>query len=348
MLFNLGKFKISKNSRPLLIAEISCNHCGSLEKAKKIILEAKKQGADLVKFQTYEASSMTVNSDRNIFKIQQGIWKGKKLWDLYNEAKTPFSWQKELFKYAKKVGILAFSTPYDIKAVELLEKLNCPIYKVASFELTDLPLIKRISKTNKPIIISTGMANLNEINEATQVIKKTNNNKFIILYCVSNYPSELKDFHLNNIKILEKKFKCFVGLSDHSKDLSVASMAVAMGAKIFEKHVALENQKSGFDISFSLKGNEIGRFVKKINFAWKSIKSNKYAVDNSQNLMKKYRRSIFIVSDVEKNEKITKKNIRVLRPDGGGLKPKQFLKVIGKRFKRSLKKNQPLKLSMIK
>ena len=155
-----------------------------------------------------------------------------------------------MFKYAKKVGILAFSTPYDIKAVELLEKLNCPIYKVASFELTDLPLIKRISKTNKPIIISTGMANLNEINEATKVIKKTNNNKFIILYCVSNYPSELKDFHLNNIKILKKRFKCFVGLSDHSKDLSVASMAVAMGAKILKNMWLLKIKKGALIFLF--------------------------------------------------------------------------------------------------
>ena len=152
MKFNLGKFKISDNSRPLLIAEISCNHCGSLKKAKKIILEAKRQGADLVKFQTYEANSMTLKSDKEIFKIQKGIWKGKKLWDLYNKAKTPFSWQEKLFEYAKKIQITAFSTPYDISAVNLLEKLNCPIYKIASFELTDLPLIKRISQTNKPII----------------------------------------------------------------------------------------------------------------------------------------------------------------------------------------------------
>ena len=348
MIFNLGKFKISENSRPLLIAEISCNHCGSLKKAKKIIHEAKKQGADLVKFQTYEANSMTINSNKKIFKIKKGIWKGKKLWDLYNKAKTPFSWQSELFKYANKIGILAFSTPYDVKAVELLEKLNCPIYKIASFELTDLPLIKKISETSKPIIISTGMANLKEIHEAIQIIKKTKNNKFIILYCVSNYPSELKDFHLNNIKILQKKFKCYVGLSDHSKDLSVASMAVAMGAKIFEKHIALENQKNGYDISFSLKGNEIGNFASKINLAWKSVNNNKYSVNDSQNLMKKFRRSIFIVKDVKKYEKITIKNIKILRPDGGGLKPKDFFRVIGKRFKKSFKKNQPLKFTMIK
>ena len=348
MKFNLGKFKISDNSRPLLIAEISCNHCGSLKKAKKIILEAKRQGADLVKFQTYEANSMTLKSDKEIFKIQKGIWKGKKLWDLYNKAKTPFSWQEKLFEYAKKIRITAFSTPYDINAVNLLEKLNCPIYKIASFELTDLPLIKRISQTNKPIIISTGMANLNEISAAVKIIKRTNNNKFIILYCVSNYPSELKDFHLNNIKILKKKFNCYVGLSDHSKDLSVASMAVAMGAKIFEKHIALKNQQNGFDISFSLKGNEIGAFVKKINLAWKATSVKKYTVDKSQNVMKKFRRSIFIVNNVKKNEKISHSNIKILRPDGGGLKPRDIHKILGKKFKKSYKKDQPLKLSMIK
>tara|TARA_B100001057_G_C22798528_1_gene930631 strand:- start:39 stop:1085 length:1047 start_codon:yes stop_codon:yes gene_type:complete len=348
MKFNLGKFKISDNSRPLLIAEISCNHCGSFAKAKRIILEAKKQGADFVKFQTYEADSMTLNSDQKIFTIQKGIWKGKKLWDLYNDAKTPFSWQKKLFSYAKKIGITAFSTPYDIKAVKILEKLNCPIYKVASFELTDLPLVKRISQTNKPIIISTGMANLNEINDAIKIIRRTNNNKFIILYCVSNYPSKPQDFHLNNIKILKKKFRCFVGLSDHSKDLSVASMAVAMGAKIFEKHIALKNQKTGLDISFSLKGDEIGKFVRKINLAWKATSSKKYTVDESQNVMKRFRRSIFIVNNVRKNEKISHSNVKILRPDGGGLKPRDIYKVIGKRFRKSYKKDQPLKSNMIK
>ena len=181
----LDRYLITKKSRPLLVAELSCNHCGSLILAKKIIKEAKMQGADLIKFQTYEPETMTLKSEKSVFKIKKGLWKNKKLWELYDKAKTPFSWQKKLFAYAKQINIPAFSTPYDESALNLLEKINCPIYKIASFELTDLPLIKKISETKKPVIISTGMASLKEIEDAVKILK--GKNKFIILYCVTNY-----------------------------------------------------------------------------------------------------------------------------------------------------------------
>jgi len=348
MKINLDKFVISKKSRPLLIAEISCNHCGSLKLAKRIIKEAKKQGADFVKFQTYEPKNMTLKSNKRIFKIDKGLWKGKKLWDLYNKAKTPFSWQKDLFQYARKIKIPAFSTPYDVSAVNLLEKLNCPIYKVATFEVTDIPLIARISETKKPIILSTGMASLKEIDEAIKVIKKTKNNKFVILYCVTNYPARFRDFHLNNIKILQKKYNCFVGLSDHSKDNAIASLAVGMGAKIFEKHVALKNQKKSFDIAFSLKGDEIGDFSKTIKYAWNSISNENFKISSSQNLMKKYRRSIFITKNVKKNEIVTDENIAILRPNGKGIQPKYLKSVLGKKFKSNLPFGTALKWKNIK
>ena len=346
MNITLDKHSISKNSRPLLIAEISCNHCGNLKLAKKIIKEAKLQGADFVKFQTYQPENMTLKSENKIFKIDKGLWKGKKLWDLYDKAKTPFSWQKELFQYAKKIKISAFSTPYDENAVDLLEKLNCPIYKVASFELTDLPLIKKISETKKPVIISTGMGTLNEIEDAIKILK--GKNKFIILYCVTNYPASFEDFNLYNIKILQKKFGCYVGLSDHSNDKSIASLSVGMGAKVFEKHVALKNQPKSFDYDFSLKGKEIGDFVKTINEAWKTIQKGKYKVSSSQNLMKKYRRSIFITKDVLKNQRITKENIKILRPNGNGLQPKHFYKILGKKFKSNYRSGTPLLKAHIK
>lgn len=342
----LDKHIISKNSRPLLIAEISCNHCGSLKLAKKIIKEAKIQGADFVKFQTYEPKTMTLKSKNKIFRIDKGLWKGKELWDLYDKAKTPFKWQKELFQYAKKIKISAFSTPYDESAVDLLEEINCPIYKVASFELTDLPLIKKISKTKKPVIISTGMASLKEIEDAVKILK--GKNKFIILYCVTNYPASFKDFNLYNIKILQKKFNCFIGLSDHSNDKSIASLSVGMGAKIFEKHVALKNQPKSFDYDFSLKGKEIGEFASTINKAWKSIKKRKYTVSPSQEIMKKYRRSIFIIKNVLKGEKITTNNIKVLRPNADGLEPKYFEKIIGMKFKSNYKSGTPLLKNYIK
>ena len=247
MNLKLGKKIINENSKPLLIAEMSCNHCGSFFTAKKIILASKKMGADFIKFQTYEPHTMTIKTKNKLLQIQDGLWKGKYLWDLYKKAQTPFSWQKKLFAYARKIGIEPFSTPYDHTAVDLLEKIKCPIYKIASFELTDLPLIKKIAKTKKPIIISTGMAEMNEIEDAIKIIKKYGNKNFIILYCVSTYPAVEKDFHLYNIKILQNKFKCFVGLSDHSNSPKIASLAVSMGAKIFEKHVALQKQKKGFE-----------------------------------------------------------------------------------------------------
>lgn len=346
MKINLDKYLITKNSRPLLIAEISCNHCGSLKLAKKIIKEAKLRGADFVKFQTYEPETMTLKSEKKIFKINKGLWKGKKLWDLYDKAKTPFEWQKKLFAYAKKLNISAFSTPYDESALDLLESLNCPIYKIASFELTDLPLIKKISETKKPVIISTGMASLKEIEEAIKILKGKNN--FIILYCVTNYPARFEDFDLYNIKILQKKFGCFVGLSDHSNDNSVASLSVGMGAKIFEKHVALKNQPKSFDYDFSLKGKEISDFAKTINAAWKSIQRGKYKVSSSQEIMKKYRRSIFITKNVSKNEEITKNNIKVLRPNGKGLEPKYYDRIIGKKFKSNYLSGTPLFKKYIK
>ena len=347
MKLRLGKKIIDENSKPLLIAEMSCNHCGSLQTAKKIIAESKKMGADFIKFQTYEPHTMTIKADNKFLKIQNGLWKGKYLWDLYKKAQTPFNWQKELFSYARKIGIEAFSTPYDHSAVELLEKIKCPFYKIASFELTDLPLIKKIAKTKKPIIISTGMAEMNEIEDAIKVIKKYGNKKFIILYCVTTYPAAEKDFHLYNIRILQKKFKCYVGLSDHSKSSKIASLAVSMGAKIFEKHVALQNQKKGFDIKFSIKGKEIKSFIKNINDTWQVVKKNKYIVSKSQNLMKKYRRSIFAIKNIKKGEKFTKHNIKIIRP-GHGLAPFYYDKILNKKSPSNFKAGLPINSNALK
>ena len=290
---------------------------------------------------------MTIKANNKLLKIQDGLLKGKYLWDLYKEAQTPFSWQKELFDYARKIGIEAFSTPYDPTAVDLLEKIKCPIYKIASFELTDLPLIEQIAKTKKPIIISTGMAEMNEIDDAIKIIKKYGNNNFIILYCVSTYPATAKDFHLYNIKILQNKFKCFVGLSDHSNSSKIASLAVSMGAKIFEKHVALQNQKKGFDIKFSIKGKEIKSFIKNINDTWQVVKKNKYIVSKSQNLMKKYRRSIFAIKNIKKGEKFTKHNIKIIRP-GHGLAPFYYDKILNKKSPSNFKAGLPINSNALK
>ena len=328
------------NKKIFFISEISANHCGSFNLAKRLIKCAYENKSDAVKLQTYTADTMTLKSDKEYFKIKKGLWKGYTLWDLYNKAHTPLRWHKELFKYGKSLGIKVFSTPFDHTAVDFLENLKCPIYKIASFELTDLPLIKKISKTKKPVIISTGMASLKEIDNAIKILK--GNNKFIILYCVTNYPATFDDFNLYNIKILQKKYGCFVGLSDHSNDKSIACLSVGMGAKIFEKHVALSNQPKSFDYDFSLKGKEISEFAKTIKFAWKTIQKGEYKVSSTQEVMKKFRRSIFITKDVKKHQTITKENVKVLRPNGNGLEPKFYHQIIGKKFKSDYKSGTPL------
>ncbi|MDB2500738.1 pseudaminic acid synthase [Candidatus Pelagibacter bacterium] len=333
--------------KPFFVAEISANHCGDFNLAKRLIKCAKLNGADAVKLQTYTPDTMTVKSNKKYFKIKNGLWKGYQLWDLYNKAQTPLHWHKDLFKYAKKIGIIIFSSPFDESAVDFLEKLKCPIYKVASFEMTDIPLIKKIAKTKKPIIISTGMANLKEIEETFNIAKKYGSNDICLLYCVSKYPSETKDFNLNNIKILKEKFKCKVGLSDHSKDNRVAIAAVAAGAEIIEKHIALDNQKKGLDIEFSLKGKEIKHFRRDIDLASDLLGKSFFFRNSSEKNSKIFRRSIFTIKKINKGEKFNVKNIRRIRP-GYGLPPKYYEKLINKKSPINLDANEPLDMRVLK
>ena len=329
------------------IAEISANHCGSYQIAKNLIKCAYVNGADAVKLQTYTADTMTIKSDKKYFKIKDGIWKGYNLWDLYNKAHTPLEWHKKLFKYGKSLGIKVFSTPFDSSAVDFLEKLSCPIYKISSFEMTDLNLVERVAKTKKPIIISTGMANLDEISTTVKVARRNGAKDITLLYCVSNYPSSISDFNLNNIKILKDKFKCRVGISDHSTDNRVAIAAIASGAEVIEKHIALDNQKKGFDIDFSLKGKEIKKLRDDIDVAFKLLGKNSFFRNKSENKSKIFRRSIFTTKNIKKGEKFTKDNIRVIRP-GYGLMPKYFNKILNKRSPVNISKDEPLKPIVLK
>jgi len=331
-----------KNKIPFLVAEISANHCGNINLAKKLIKCAKDNGADAAKLQTYTADTMTIQSNKKYFKIKNGLWKGYDLWNLYNEAHTPLEWHKKLFDYGKKLGITIFSTPFDETAVNLLEKLKCPMYKVASFEMTDLLLIKKISQTKKPIIISTGMASMEEIELAYRTAKNYGAKDITLLYCVSNYPSKNIDFNLNNIKILKNKFKCRVGLSDHSKDNRVAIAAVAAGAEVVEKHIALDKQKRGLDIEFSLKGKEIKKFKEDINLAYNLLGKKYFYRNKSEKKSKIFRRSIFATENIKKGEKFNNQNIRRIRP-GYGLEPKYYEKLIGRKSPITLDKGQPLK-----
>ena len=334
-------------NKVFFVAEISANHCGNFQLAKKLIKCAKVNGADAVKLQTYTADTMTLKSDKKYFKIKQGLWKGYNLWNLYDKARTPLEWHKKLFQYGKSLGIKVFSTPFDITAVDFLEKLNCPIYKIASFEMTDLNLVKKVSETKKPIIISTGMANLQEIETTFKVAKKSGAKDITLLYCVSNYPSSINDFNLNNIRILKSKFKCKVGISDHSTDNRVAIAAIASGAEVIEKHIALDNQKKGLDINFSLKGKEIKKLRNDIDVVFKLLGKKSFHRNISENKSKIFRRSIFAIKNIKKGEKFTKENIKIVRP-GYGLEPKYFNKILNKRSLINVQKNEPLRAAILR
>lgn len=327
--------------KPFLVTEISANHNGKISNALKLIKQAKVYGADAVKLQTYKPETMTLNSNKKYFKIKKGLWRGYKLWDLYEKAQTPYEWHKILFDYAKKLNIKLFSTPFDEDAVDFLEKLNCPFYKVSSFELTDLPLIKKVALTKKPIIISTGMGTIAEIEEAHNVAKKYGSTDITLLYCVSNYPSKIEDFNLNNILILKKKFKCKVGLSDHSVDNRVAIAAIALGAEVIEKHIALEGQRGGLDIKFSLRGKQIKKFRDDIDIAYKLIGKNYFYRNKSEQKSRELRRSIFVSKNIKKGEKLTKDNIKKIRP-GNGVHPRYYNSIVNKKSPKNLFKGDPL------
>ena len=328
-------------NKPFFIAEISANHAGKFSLAKKLIKCAKDNGADAVKLQTYTPDTMTLNSNNKYFRIKEGLWKNYTLWDLYKKAHTPKEWHSKLFSYAKKIGITIFSTPFDETSVKFLETLNCPIYKIASFEMTDLNLVKCVAKTKKPIIISTGMANIEEISETVKTAKIAGAQDITLLYCVSNYPSKLEDFNLNNIRILKEKFNCKVGFSDHSTDNRVAISAVIAGAIVIEKHIALQGQKIGFDIKFSLKGKEIKKYKEDIKLAYNLMGKKEFRRNKSEENSKVFRRSIFTTSKIKKGEKFTPNNIKVIRP-GYGISPKYYNKLLKMISPQDLPKETPL------
>ena len=335
-----------KINSPFFIAEISANHCGNLNLAKKLIKCAKVNGANAVKLQTFTPDSMTIKSHNKYFKIKAGLWKGYQLWDLYNKAQTPLIWHKELFSYAKKIGIVIFSSVFNEEGVNFLEKLKCPIYKISSFEMNDISLIKKVAKTKKPIIISTGMSSLDEIELSYKTAIKYGAKDITLLYCVSNYPSKISDFNLHNIKILKNKFNCRVGLSDHSIDNRVAIAAVAAGAEVIEKHMALDNQKKGLDIRFSIKGKKIKEFKEDIYMAYNLLGKKIFYRNKSEDKSKNFRRSIFAVKNIMKGQKFSKNNIKNIRP-GYGISPKYYKSLLGKKSPFDIKKENPINKKII-
>ena len=332
---------IKNLSRPYIIAEISGNHNGSIDRAKELVKLAKENGADCVKIQTYTPDTMTIKSNKDDFLIKGGLWDGYNLWDLYDWAQTPFEWQKELFEYANSIGITMISTPFDESAVDLLESLSCPFYKVASFELTDLPLIKYIAQTKKPIILSTGMANEKEIKEAIDTIIEYGSGDFILLHCVSGYPTPVEEINLDTITLLKKKFKCEIGLSDHTLGNTSAILSIALGAKVIEKHFTFDRSEGGPDAEFSMEPHELKDLSENISLAHKAIGVGSFEMKSAEESNIKFRRSIYVVNDIKKGDFFTKENIRRIRP-GYGLEPKDYEKIIGLRAKRDLEEGNPL------
>jgi len=337
---------VSKENEPYIIAELSANHNGSIKRAFEGILAAKKAGADAVKIQTYTADTMTIDCDLKDFQIKGGLWGGRSLYDLYKEAQTPYEWHKPLFDYAKKIGITIFSTPFDKTAVDLLEKLKTPAYKIASFEMTDLPLIKYVAQTGKPIIMSTGMASLKEIEESVMTARENGCKDLILLHCISSYPAPIDQSNLRTIPDLEERFNTLSGLSDHTMGTVVSTTSVALGACLIEKHFTLSRADKGPDSEFSLEPSELKQLCQDAKTAWESLGVAGYELKKAEVFGYKYRRSLYVVSDVKKGERLTRDNVRSIRP-GFGLEPRYFDQVLGLVAKKDIARGTPLSFNDI-
>lgn len=338
---------ISDDMPPYIIAEISANHNGKLETAIKIIQEAKKAGADAVKLQTYTPDTITLKSTDDDFMIKGGLWNGRSLYDLYQEAHMPWAWHEDLFKCAKDNNITIFSSPFDSTAVDLLEDLNVPAYKIASFEAIDLPLIKYAASTKKPMIISTGMANDEEIEEAIDAAKSSGCSELCILHCVSAYPALPSDYNLKTILDMKKRFELVTGLSDHTLDNTTAISAVSIGASVIEKHFTLDRSGGGPDDSFSLEPFELNNLCKDSKTAWESLGKVDYGIKSSEKGNKQFRRSIYFIKDMKAGETVSNESIRIVRP-GFGIKPKYFEQIIGQQMKVDVSKNKPVQFEHLK
>lgn len=335
--------KIGKDYPPYIVAELSANHNGNIDVALESIEVAKKMGADAIKIQTYTADTMTLDCDKEDFKIKGGLWDGYTLYDLYREAQTPFEWHKPLFDKAKEVGITLFSSPFDESAVDLLESLNAPAYKIASFELVDIPLIQYIAKTGKPIVMSTGMANKEEIGEAINAAREAGCNDLIVLHCVSAYPAPVEESNLLTIKELEREFDIISGLSDHSEGLAAPIASIALGGCFVEKHFILDRNIGGPDSSFSIEPEALALLCREAKHTWQALGKGNFDQKKSEKPNVQFRRSIYVVEDIKKGDVFTSKNIRRIRP-GFGLEPKYYEYVLGRFAKADLLKGTPMSL----
>ena len=338
--------KIGKDFPPYIIAEMSANHNGDINAAYKIIEMAKQAGADALKMQTYTPDTLTIDSELPDFQLTDGLWANNSLYELYSKAYTPWDWHKPLFDYAKKLGITIFSSPFDATAVDLLEDLNVPAYKIASFEAVDLPLIKYAASTGKPMIISTGMADEQEIKEAIDEAKSAGCNDLVVLHCVSGYPAPAEDYNLITLTDMQQRYDIPVGLSDHTLDNTTAIASVALGACVIEKHVTLDRNGGGPDDSFSLEPKELKALCSGAKTAWQALGKVNYHRKSSEQGNVKFRRSLYFVKDVEAGELITNENVRSIRP-GYGLPPKHLKLIMGKIINKAVRRGTPVSFDLI-
>lgn len=341
MTIEIAGCRIGAGFPPYVIAEMSANHNGSIENAYALISHAKAAGAAAVKLQTYRPDTITLDCSDREFLIDSGLWAGKTLYQLYSEAYMPWEWHKPLFDHARKVGITIFSSPFDKTAVDLLEDLNAPAYKIASFEAVDIPLIKYAAATRKPLIISTGMADAEEIHEAIDAARSAGCTQLAILRCVSGYPAPADEYNLRTIPDMLDRFGVTVGLSDHTLDNTTAVVSVAVGASIIEKHFTLDRSAGGPDDSFSLEPSELAQLCSSAKMAWSAMGNVNYGPKSSEIGNVKFRRSLYFVKDIAPGEIITEDAVRSVRP-GFGLAPKYLSSIVGKRAKHAIYSNTPV------
>lgn len=342
----ISNFQINENSPVFIIAELSANHNGNIKTAIETIKAAKRAGADCIKLQTYSADTMTINCDKKDFIIKGTIWEGQNLYNLYKEAYTPWEWHSELFQVAKDEGLICFSSPFDKTAVDFLETLNVPAYKIASFEITDIPLIEYIASKGKPIIISTGIAKIEDIELAINACEKMGNNNIALLKCTSSYPAPIEEANICLIKNLADRFKVISGVSDHTIGSTVPILSTAFGAKIIEKHFIIDRSIGGPDASFSMNEQEFTEMVKAVREAESAIGKIDYGLTEKQIKGRDFSRSLYVVEDIKKGDIITEKNVKSIRP-GFGLHPKFLPKILGKKAIKTAFKGERFKINLI-
>ena len=337
---------VGRGQPPLIVAELSGNHKGELTRALALVRAAATAGADAIKLQTYTADTMTLDHDGPGFRIEGGLWHGRTLYDLYREAHTPWDWHEALFTEGKRLGLLVFSTPFDETAVDLLESLEAPAYKIASFELVDIPLIQRVAATGKPMILSTGMASSEEIEQAVAAARAFGAQELALLHCVSGYPAPAADYHLRLIPTLAERFGVVAGLSDHSLGTATAVAAAALGAGIIEKHFTLSRAEGGPDAAFSLEPAELATLVKDCRTAWQAAGEARFGCQSSEQASLIFRRSLYVVEDVPAGGELTRNRVRSIRP-GFGLPPAVLPQVLGRRVRAAVARGTPLSWALL-